>query len=444
MLKILLIDPYPHSNYRISKDQNGGYGTANNYGDSIFGKILNYYVNKSIDFPPLYAVQTIGELINSNHDVTFTKNIDNLDQLDDYDFFIITSSIVCHETEIKLIGDLSKYKKTIFAIGPFATSNPKNYLDAGSKVVSGEPEMFFWNFGLSLEEINVLPNVIKDFNIIDINDLSIPGWEIIFKSYIPKFKFLGNGPAVNINASRGCPYSCFYYCVYPLQQGRKLRLKNPEKLITEIRYLKEKLNVSNYVFRDPVFSIDKKHTIEICKKIIEEKLNINICVETHLKNIDQEITTFFKSAGIKLIYVGIESSDENVKKNNNRWSEDNDKQIEKIKYLEKEGIKVKAMYIIGLPTDTKETFNQTLEYAKRINSSYAQFSVFTPYPSTPVYNEYKDKMSFKKYEEFTQWQLVFDHPNFTKKDIRDILDYSYRTYYLRLKWMFKFIINKLI
>lgn len=441
-MKILLIDPYPNKNYRISKDQNGGYGTANNYGESLFGKFLKFYVKDSIDFPPLYAVQTIGELINKNHEVKFVKNFETLNEINEYDFFIITSSIVCHETEIQVIRKLKKFKKNIFAIGPFATSNPKTYIDAGSKVIVGEPEMFFYNFNLSLNELNLLPNLINNFKNIDINNLSIPGWEVIFKLYTPKFKFLGNKPAVNINASRGCPYSCFYYCVYPLQQGRKLRLKDPDKLINEIKYLKEKLDVTNYVFRDPVFSIDKKHTILICKKLIDEKLNINICVETHLKNIDEELANYLKLAGVKLIYVGIESSDDNVKKTNNRWSEENFKQIKKVNFLEKAGIKVKAMYIVGLPGDTNDTFEKTLEYAKKINSFYAQFSVFTPYPGTPVYNEYKDKMHFQKFEEFTQWDLVFEHPNFTKKDIRKILDKSYQSYYLRIKWLLKFALDK--
>ena len=442
-MKILFIDPYPNTEYRISKDQNGGYGTANNYGDSLFGKFLKFYVKESIDFPPLYAVQTIGELISNDHEVKFVKNFKTLKNINEYDFFIITSSIVCHETEIEVIKELTEYKKSIFSIGPFATSNPQNYINAGSKVVAGEPEMFFYKFNLSLKELNLLPNLINNFKIIDINDLSIPGWEVIFKLYTPKFKFLGNEPAVNINASRGCPYSCFYYCVYPLQQGRKLRLKDPNKLINEIKYLQRKLNVSNFIFRDPVFSIDKNHTIQICKKIISEKLNINICIETHLKNINQELTNYLKKAGVKLIYVGIESSNENVKKTNNRWSEENDKQIEKINYLEKQGIKVKAMYIVGLPGDTHETFDETLKYAKKINSSFAQFSVFTPYPGTPVYNEYKNKMEFHKFEDFTQWDLVFKHTNFTKKDIRKILDKSYRSYYLRPRWLLKFALNKL-
>ena len=195
--------------------------------------------------------------------------------------------------------------------------------------------MFFHKFNLTIDQINKLPNKISNLKSIDINELSDPGWETIFENYTPKFKFLSNNPSVNINASRGCPYSCFYYCVYPLQQGRKLRLKNPEKLLNEMINLKEKLGVKNFIFRDPVFSINKKHTIEILNKIIDSKININICIETHLKNIDDELASLLKKAGVKLIYVGIESAVEEVRNNSKRQSEQNDLQIQKINFLEK-------------------------------------------------------------------------------------------------------------
>ena len=256
-------------------------------------------------------------------------------------------------------------------------------------------------------------------------------------------KFLGPGPAVNINASRGCPYSCFYYCVYPLQQGRKLRLKSPERLLEEMIHLNRKLNVSNFLFRDPVFSIHRKHTEGICKKIINSKYKFNIGIETHLKNIDDDLANLLKKAGVKLMYVGIESEDEEVRKDAKRISETNLKQIEKVKSIEKVGIKVKAMYIIGMPADTDAKFKNTVNFAKKIKSSYAQFSVFTPYPGTPVYSEYKNKIIAKNYEDFTQWQLVFKHQNFEPIDITKLLNYSYQKYYLNPKWITKFFLVKI-
>ena len=40
-MKILILDVYPEKNYRISKDQNGAYGTANNYGSGLISLVLN-------------------------------------------------------------------------------------------------------------------------------------------------------------------------------------------------------------------------------------------------------------------------------------------------------------------------------------------------------------------------------------------------------------------
>ena len=76
MLKILLLDIYPNKNYRISKDQNGGYGTANDYGDNFFLKLLSLYIKKTIDYPPLFAAHAIAELQNNNFEVKYSRTFE--------------------------------------------------------------------------------------------------------------------------------------------------------------------------------------------------------------------------------------------------------------------------------------------------------------------------------------------------------------------------------
>ena len=169
----------------------------------------------------------------------------------------------------------------------------------------------------------------------------------------------------------------------------------------------------------------------------------NIGIETHLKNIDKELADLLAKAGVKLLYAGIETINEDVRVESHRASEENQEQLNKINYLEKKGIKVKAMYILGMPSDTIESYKRTVGFAKKINSSYAQFSVFTPYPGTPAFKDYKDKITVKRYEEFTQWQLVFKHENFTQNDVVKLLNYSFREYYLNPKWIFNFFKKKL-
>ena len=435
-MNICVLDIYKKVDYRISKDQNGQFGTSNDYGDNLFSKFLKRFVKKKINIPPLYVAQVIGELKKNKHNVEYHNKFFINPSID---LYIVVSSIVCHETEISVIKNLSKQGKKIFVIGPFASTLPDLYINAGAKVILGEPEFFFFNY-TGDKNFNDYKDLISSSER-DINDLSLPGWDIIFKNMVPSFSFLGTGPAITINASRGCPYSCFNYCVYPLAQGRKLRLKSPDKLLDEMIYFERTLKVKNFLFRDPVFSINKKHTIDICNRIINSKKKFNICVETHLKNIDDELIILFKKTGINLIYVGIESANEEVLSDAKRSSDSNLNQINKIKLLEKNGIKVKAMYILGLPSDTEDIFLKTLEYAKEICSSYAQFSVFTPYPGTPIFEKYKNKINTSLYEDFNQWQLVFDHPNFTKEQVRKLLGYAYKSYYTNPRWLVKNFLN---
>lgn len=230
--------------------------------------------------------------------------------------------------------------------------------------------------------------------------------------------------------------------MYPLAQGRKVRSMEPLKIVNEIKYWNKEFKVKYFVFRDPVFSINKKHTIELCREIINSKLKIKFNIETHLNNIDDELSELLVKAGMDMIKVGIESYDENVLKSSKRKTIEHDKQIEKIRKFENLGVKVVTMYIIGMVGDTKKTVNQTINYGKRINSYLSQFSIFTPYPGTPLFMDYKNIINTKKFENFNQYNLVFEHPNLNNHIARQLMDKAYNNLYLRLNWIIKFILFK--
>lgn len=431
-MEVCFLDIYPKKNYRISKDQNGGFGTANNYGESFILKALNIYIKKNIDYPPLFAVQSMAELRNNKFSVTYSRTPD----IPQKDLYIIVSSIVSYESEINVIKSLIAHNKKVFVIGPFATSKPLLYSCIGAKVISGESEFFFKSFQFEdLNNFQKYDDIILFKNIYSLDDLSYPAWDIILKNTKPVMTLLGKGLTIPISSSRGCPYSCSYYCTYPLQQGNKLRLRNTENVVNEMLYWHKNYNVNNFIFRDPVFSLNKKHTLELLNKIIDTNKKFNICVETHLKNLDKETIEKFKLAGIKLVYVGIESGDEEVLIDSKRTTIEFDSQIEKVKQLEHNGISVKAMYILAQPSDNEITSKKTINYSKKIPSTYAQFSIFTPYPGTPVFENFKDKIIVDNYEAFDQWQLVFKHSCFSIKRVRSLLNSAYLSFYLRPQWM---------
>ncbi len=438
-MKILVLDIYKNTQYRLSKDTSGGYGTGNDFGDSIFTNFLKKYLKKIHDWPPLFAVYSYSVLLDKGFDVDFCNEIPK--NFESYDLFIVTSSIVCCETELEILKNINLKKKNCsFVIGPFATNNPEIYNEVGATVISGEPEFYFMkneNFYNDLKK-----KIVYVKSEYDLDDLPLPKWQKLRRTTKTLSKLFGNYPSLPIIATRGCPYSCYKYCVYPLQQGRKVRQRSPKKIVDEIEFFKKKLGVEMFIFRDPVFSINRKHTIELAEQLIKRNIKVKFVIETHLRILDEELIQILKKAGLVGCKVGVESADEEVLMNSNRFTIKKDKQLEKIRELEKNKIKVSAMYILGFPTDTNETILKTINYAKKLNTTYAQFSIWTPYPGTPIFSQYKDKIFVKKYEDFNQYKLVYDHDNLNNHQIRRFLEEAYEKFYLRISWLTKFLIFK--
>ena len=438
-MKILILDPEKKVTHRISKDTSGGYGTGNDFGDTIIPTFLKKTLKIVHDWAPMFAVYTISVLKKNGHEVHYSKIPPN--DLNTFDLYIVVSSIVCCETECENIKNIVEHSKKVLVIGPFATSNPKKYINAGGTVIMGEPEFFFMkNKDLNEIENNKTISFQHDFAL---DDLPYPDWESVSKNTNASSLF-GGGKSLPILATRGCPYSCFKYCVYPLQQGRKPRTRDVVKIVDELEYWYKKLNVKMFVFRDPVFSINKKHTIEFCEELIKRKLKIRYIIETHLRILDTELIKILKHSGLKAVKVGVESGDEEVLKDANRFTIKKDEQLAKIRELEKNNILVSAMFIIGFPSDNESSIMKTIRYAQKLNTTFSQFSVWTPYPGTPVFKEHENEIIAKKFEEFTQYNLVFKHKVLSAERIRILLGRAYTMYYRRLNWFFKFLKNSIL
>ena len=440
-MKFLILDVYPSDDWRLVKDTAGGYGTGNDFGNSFFSKLINIFVSKMITMPPLYAIYIYSIIKKKGHEINYTRNIYDNNKIDEADYILMPTSIVAHESEKKILQLLSKKKKKVFLIGIFSNVMKNEYDIANSFVVKGEPENFFLNLNYNKAELDLYfiegskqRNAINGM-VDDIDDLPFPAWEQYIKQYSLKNNFLGFNSkiAIPILASRGCPYSCFHYCTYPLQQGRKVRQRSVENIIKEIKYWIKHIKTNKFVFRDPVFSINRKHTVSLCEAIIKENLKIEFLIETHLKNLDDELIKLLKTAGLKMVYVGIESSDGNVLKDINRFTINNDEQYQIIKKLKENKIYVKSMFMFGNPDDDEETIKKTIQYSKFLPNQLVQFSVFTPYPGTPVYNEFKDKIIANDFEKFNQYNLVYKHKYLNNETITKLKNLGYRKFYLDIR-----------
>jgi radical SAM superfamily enzyme YgiQ (UPF0313 family) len=451
-MKFVLLDVYPEKKHRLIKDTSGGYGTGNNFGNTFFSKLLNLYVDNNIGMPAM-EVMYISSILKENHQVFYTRNIkDKI--IENADYIVLPTSIIAHETEVSALDELKN--KKFFVTGIFGNIFKEKYLRQNSIVVKNESEVFFFNLNKSgginkknLDNLFINKELTNSYyEQVSLDELPFPDWESYIKNYPLRNNFFGLNQkiAIPLLGTRGCPYSCFNYCTYPLQQGRKVRARSVENIILEIKFWQKKLGTSKFVFRDPVFSIDKKHTIQLCKEIIQQSLNIKFMIETHLNNLDNEMIPLLATAGLELVYVGVESSNMSVLKDMKRFTIKHDEQYKVIKKCEDAGIKVKTMFIFGSPEDTEETILDTIKYSRYLPSLYAQYSIFTPYPGTPIYNEYKEKIYEKKFENFNQYKLVFKHKNLSEEQIEKLKSLAYYKYYFNIKKIFtilKYFINSM-
>jgi len=113
-----------------------------------------------------------------------------------------------------------------------------------------------------------------------------------------------------------------------------------------------------------------------------------------------------------------------------------------IDYSENLGIKIGAFYILGTEFDDKKTMQQTIDYSIKLNTSYAQFTLSTPYPGTKFFDDILESIYEKNWENFDIYTPTFANRNFTAEELTKFLEKAYFNYYFRMKWFLKFIKSK--
>ncbi len=183
--------------------------------------------------------------------------------------------------------------------------------------------------------------------------------------------------------SRGCPFRCIF-CASSVTWGRKVRLRSPQNVIAEIAEVVNRYGIRNITFADDTFTLNRERTIDICRRIVKEKFNINFLCSSRLDTIDEERLHWLQKAGCHTITFGIETGNQEIAKVI-RKDVDLSPAPRVFKMVRDYGIAVHSSYIIGNPGDTRETIEQTIQFALDSGTDEAQFSISTPFPGTELW-----------------------------------------------------------
>ena len=237
--------------------------------------------------------------------------------------------------------------------------------------------------------------------------------------------------------SMGCPYKCIF-CIWPkvLYKGR-IRLRSPQKVVEEMKYLKKMYKLREIYFDDDLFNISEKRVFDICDAIIDAGIKIPWITEMRVDKVSKEMLKRMKEAGcIKILY-GVESSSQKILDNANKGITTD--QIRRALKLTKEaGIKIHASFMFGLPGETKETIRRTKEFAKELGPDTIQCSLAVPYPGTEFYKIAKENGSLKidNWLDFDgELMGVIEYPGLSKEYMREEKSKIYKEFYMRPSYL---------
>jgi len=187
---------------------------------------------------------------------------------------------------------------------------------------------------------------------------------------------------VKFLVTRGCPYSCTF-CAAPLIMGKKLRKRSPKNIVGELIHLYDEHKVREVGFSDSTLNIDNKWLRELCIELIEMNKERPIIWECNVRadTTDEKTIKIMKEAGCVLVTMGIESGNQKMLYSMKK-GETLDQFRRAVSIFNKQKMPVLSSFILGMPGETTETINDTLNFAKELNLFNAGFNLAMPFPRT--------------------------------------------------------------
>jgi len=193
-----------------------------------------------------------------------------------------------------------------------------------------------------------------------------------------------------ILSSRGCPFQCTF-CTSNLWD-RRYRVRSAKNVLDEIEQCKNEFNITEFLFEDENFTINKKRTLEVCNTIINKKLNIRWQTPNGIRAsvTDEEMLDVMRKSGCHHITVAPESGSERVLNEIIKKQQDKDDVTRVVMYASRVGLKTAAYFVSGLPGETVDDVEMSIDYACTLAKEGLDeiaFSRFVPLPGSELYEK---------------------------------------------------------
>jgi anaerobic magnesium-protoporphyrin IX monomethyl ester cyclase len=265
---------------------------------------------------------------------------------------------------------------------------------------------------------------VKDLDAIS-PDWSILEWE--------KYKYIPLNCRVAIpNMARGCPFTCSFCSQWKF--WRDYRVRDPKKVVDEIQVLYERYDVRFFILADEEPTINRKKFIEFCEELIDRGLNEKLTwgINTRVTDIlrDADYLPLYRCAGLLHVSLGTEAAAQMKLDRFHKETKvaDNKRAIQ---LLREAGIVVEAQFIVGLENETAETLEETYRMALDWKPDLANWSMYTPWPFTQLFQELSSKIEVFDFEKYNFVTPIMRPEAMDRAELLDRVMNNYRRFYMR-------------
>ncbi len=226
-------------------------------------------------------------------------------------------------------------------------------------------------------------------------DRELPGqaWELLdLKRYRAHNWHLWTGdPAggyASVQTSLGCPFRCSFCCINTPFGGAGIRYWSPTNMVRQIGDLVDIHHIINIKIPDEMFTLSPARVKDICRRLIAPGYSkqLNMWSYARIDTVkDEEMLALMRAAGFRWLGIGVESGSKHVRDSVDKGRFGDDDIRAAIRRVQGAGIAVAANYIFGLPDDTLESMQATLDLACDLNTEWANFYCAMAYPGSPLH-----------------------------------------------------------
>lgn len=278
-----------------------------------------------------------------------------------------------------------------------------------------------------ITDMEAFPSVLDVYR----RDLTIPNY---FNGYLQH-------PYLSFYTGRGCKSKCTF-CLWPQTIGGHLyRYRSVDSVAAEMLRAKQLFpEVKEFFFDDDTLTDNIPRVEEVARRLGPLGLTWSCNAKPNVPRATLEV---MKANGLRLLLVGYESGNQNVLNNMKKGT-----RLDIIRRFSKDchelGIKVHGTFILGMPGETPETINETIDFACEMDPETIQVSLAAPYPGTYLYkqameNGWLEAQSEELVDTHGVQHAALNYPGLDSTMMFASVDEFYRRFYFRPRKMFSLL-----